>query len=143
MLGWPVARAIGSKPTKNVQKRLCEQCVPPIRQPLGVVCANFIGRTQWYVGSAPDEVCTCISQPLANRRYTHHAPTAVGGTADGIRRSTVDTLNMGESAGTQVKPWPETFPMLSSPTPSPHLLTLERVLEKNSNTTLQQLLSPV
>ena len=33
---------------------------------------------------------------------THHphAPTAVGGTADGTDRSTGDTENMGESAGT-------------------------------------------
>ena len=29
-----------------------------------------------------------------------HVPTAVGGTADGTDRSTGDTQNMGESAGT-------------------------------------------
>ena len=37
--------------------------------------------------------------PAPERRLPH-VPTAVGGTADGARRSTGDTQNMGESAGT-------------------------------------------
>ena len=46
------------------------------------------------------EVCTRISQRLTNGRGVRPCPTAVGGTADGTRRSTVGTLNMGTWAGT-------------------------------------------
>ena len=54
-------------------------------------------------GECAREVCTRISQRLANGRDRSHAPTIVGGTADGTRRSTVGTLNMpymGTRAGT-------------------------------------------
>ena len=38
--------------------------------------------------------------PFSNGQRLSHAPTAVRGTADGTRRSTVGTLNMGTWAGT-------------------------------------------
>ena len=41
----------------------------------------------------PPQKCTLVGR----RRVTS---TAVGGTADGTRRTTGDTLNMGESTGT-------------------------------------------
>ena len=46
------------------------------------------------------ELCTRISQRLANGRGVRPCPTAVGGTADGTRRSTVGTLTMGTWAET-------------------------------------------
>ena len=53
----------------------------PLSVPHAVFCG---GRTQWVVP----------------KRRPLHAPTAVGGTANGTRWSTVGTLNMGTWAGT-------------------------------------------
>ena len=50
-------------------------------------------------GECGREVCTRISQRLANGRGVRPCPTAVCGTAAGTRRSPVGTLNMGTWAG--------------------------------------------
>ena len=64
------------------------------------LCLQTSRRHSVGYGECRREVCTHISQRLANCRDRSHAPTAVRGTADGTRRSTGDTLNMGASAGT-------------------------------------------
>ena len=51
-------------------------------------------------GECGRDVCTRISQRLANGRGVRPCPTAVCGTAAGTRRSPVGTLNMGTWAGT-------------------------------------------
>ena len=53
--------------------------------------------------------------PFSNAGRRSHAPTTVGGTADGTRRSTAGTLNIGTWAGTSDQtPWPRTLPVMSS-----------------------------
>ena len=68
-----------------------------IRVPHTGFCA---GRTQWVVLSAPAAKSRMGNASLVHTRRLPHVPTAVGGTADGTDRSTGDTQNMGESAGT-------------------------------------------
>ena len=68
-----------------------------IRVPHTGFCA---GRTQWVVLSAAAAKSRMGNASLVHTRRVPHAPTAVGGTADGTDRSTGDTQNMGESAGT-------------------------------------------
>ena len=58
------------------------------------------GRTQWVVLSAAAAKSRMGNASLVHTRRLPHVPTAVGGTADGTDRSTGDTQNMGESAGT-------------------------------------------
>ena len=58
------------------------------------------GRTQWVVLSAATAEIRMGNRHGGPKRRVPHAPTAVGGTADGTDRSTRDTQNMGESAGT-------------------------------------------
>jgi hypothetical protein len=57
------------------------------------------GRTQWVVLSAATAETRMGNAHGGPKRRVPHVPTAVGGTADGARRSTGDTQNMGESAG--------------------------------------------
>ena len=58
------------------------------------------GRTQHHPLSAISEKSRMGNASLVHTRRVPHVPTAVGGTADGTDRSTGDTQNMGESAGT-------------------------------------------
>ena len=58
------------------------------------------GRTQWVVLSAATAEIRMGNAHGGPKRRVPHVPTAVGGTADGTDRSTGDTQNMGESAGT-------------------------------------------
>ena len=58
------------------------------------------GRTQWVVLSAATAETRMGNAHGGPKRRVPHVPTAVGGTADGTDRSTGDTQNMGESAGT-------------------------------------------
>ena len=58
------------------------------------------GRTQWVVLSAATAKSRMGNASLVHTRRLPHVPTAVGGAADGTDRSTGDTQNMGESAGT-------------------------------------------
>ena len=59
------------------------------------------GRTHWVlVVSAAAAQNRMRDRHRGPKRCLLHAPTAVGGTADGTDRSTGDTENMGESAGT-------------------------------------------
>ena len=68
-----------------------------IRVPHTGFCA---GGTQWVVVSAAAAKSRMGNASLVHTRRLPHVPTAVGGTADGTDRSTGDTQNMGESAGT-------------------------------------------
>ena len=60
-----------------------------VRIPHAVFCA---GRTQWVVLSAPAAKDRMENAIRAPKRRVPHAPTAIGGIADGVRRSTADTL---------------------------------------------------
>ena len=58
------------------------------------------GRTHWVVVSAAAAQNRMRDRYCGPKRCLLHAPTAVGGTADGTDQSTGDTENMAESAGT-------------------------------------------
>ena len=77
------------------------------------------GGTQWVVVSAAAAKSRMGNASLVHTRRLPHVPTAVGGTADGTDRSTGDTQNMGESAGTAglVEPWPRSLPGMPPPGP--------------------------
>ena len=64
------------------------------------LCLQTSRRHSVGYGECRREVCTRISQRLANGRGVRPCPTAVRGTAAGTRRSPVGTLNMGTWAGT-------------------------------------------
>ena len=64
------------------------------------LCWQTSRRHSVGYGECSREVCTRISQRLANGRGVRPCPTAVCGTAVGTRRSPVGTLNMGTWAGT-------------------------------------------
>ena len=69
--------------------------------PMSVFHAVFCGGgTQWVVLSAAAAKNRVKNAKCGTGRRPSHAPTAVRGTADGTRRSTVGTLNMGTWAGT-------------------------------------------
>ena len=53
------------------------------------------GRTQWVVLSAPIAKNRMGNASVCTGRRLLHAPTAIGGIADGVRRSTADTLERG------------------------------------------------
>ena len=67
-----------------------------MRVPHAVFCD---GRTQWVVLSAAAAKHRMENAHAAPKRRVPHAPTAIhaaiGGIADGVRRSTVDTLERG------------------------------------------------
>ena len=62
------------------------------RVPHAVFCD---GGTQWVVLSAATAQNRMGNASLAPKRRVPHAPTAIGGIADGVRRSTADTLERG------------------------------------------------
>ena len=67
-------------------------CMHQRRVPHAVFCD---GRTQWVVLSATiakNRMGNAYSGP---KRRVPHAPTAIGGIADGVRQSTADTLERG------------------------------------------------
>ena len=68
------------------------------RVPHAVFCA---GRTQWVVLSAPIAKNRMGNAHVCTGRRLLHGPTAIGGIANGVRRSTADTLErVTESART-------------------------------------------
>ena len=50
---------------------------------------------QWVVLSAAIAKSRMGNASLAPKQRVPHAPTAIGGIADGVRRSTADTLERG------------------------------------------------
>ena len=64
------------------------------------LCLQASRRHSVGYGECRRDVCTRISQRLANGRGVRPCPTAVCGTAAGTRRSPVGTLNMGTWART-------------------------------------------
>ena len=50
------------------------------------------GRTQWVVLSAAAAKNRVRNRQRGPKRRVPHAPMAIGGIADGVRRSTADTL---------------------------------------------------
>ena len=66
-----------------------------MRVPHAVFCG---GGTQWVVLSATTAKKRVGNAHVGPKRRLPHAPTAIGGTADGTRRSTGDTQNVGASA---------------------------------------------
>ena len=59
------------------------------------VRVTCLGGTQWVVLSAATAKNRMWNASLAPKRRVPHAPTAIGGIADGVRRSTADTLERG------------------------------------------------
>ena len=53
------------------------------------------GGTQWDVLSAAAAKSRMGNAHVCTGRRLLHAPTAIGGIADGVRRSTADTLERG------------------------------------------------
>ena len=53
------------------------------------------GGTQRVALSAADAKHSAGNAHAAPKRRVPHAPTAIGGIADGVRRSTADTLERG------------------------------------------------
>ena len=58
-------------------------------------CGFCNGRTQWVVMSAAAAKNRVRNRQRGPKRRVPHAPTAIGGIADGVRRSTADTLERG------------------------------------------------
>ena len=54
--------------------------------------SSTLGRLRAYAATAKNRMGNA---PRAPKRRVPHAPTAIGGIADGVRRSTADTLERG------------------------------------------------
>ena len=125
MRTWLVAHGGESNPTDNVETHLwlCERCVPPIRQPLetcaeSCVCANCTAPLSDIWRVVPCSWHRHLSA-VGKWEVRTASRTTIGGTADGSRRSTRDTLNMGPSAGTGVTLACGSLPGMSPPAPPP------------------------
>ena len=83
---------MGTKASEMVEKAL-STCLGHLHR---VSHATFCaGRTQWVVVSAAAAKNRMRNRQRGPKRRVPHAPTAIGGIADGVRRSTADTLERG------------------------------------------------